>query len=41
MAPLTGAERQTFLDFLTHVVEANRSYARAGNGRRRPRQKPR
>jgi len=28
MAPLTGAERQTFLDFLTHVVEGNRSYAR-------------
>ena len=39
MAPLTGGERKTFLDFLTRVAEGNRNYVRPGKGRRRPRQK--
>jgi MarR family transcriptional regulator, temperature-dependent positive regulator of motility len=39
MGPLTGAERQLFLNFLTRIVEGNASYARPGNGRRRPRRK--
>jgi MarR family transcriptional regulator, temperature-dependent positive regulator of motility len=41
MAPLTAAERELFLNFLTRVVEGNESYARPGNGRRRPRRKDR
>lgn len=36
MAALTSEERQTFLDLLTRIVETNQSYARPGNGRRRP-----
>jgi len=36
MAALTPAERQTFLDLLTRIIETNQSYARPGNGRRRP-----
>jgi len=39
MASLTLAERAMFLDLLTRVVEANQSYARPGNGRRRPQRK--
>ena len=39
MAPLTAAERELFLKFLTRIVEGNQSYARPGNGRRRPRRK--
>jgi MarR family transcriptional regulator, temperature-dependent positive regulator of motility len=38
LAPLTEAERVTFMDMLVHVVEANEVYARPGNGRRKPRQ---
>jgi DNA-binding MarR family transcriptional regulator len=37
MAPLSAAERKLFVDFLVRIVEANESYARPGNGRRRPR----
>jgi MarR family transcriptional regulator, temperature-dependent positive regulator of motility len=37
MAPLSGAERRLFIDFLVRIVEGNESYARPGNGRRRPR----
>jgi MarR family transcriptional regulator, temperature-dependent positive regulator of motility len=40
MAPLSAAERDLFVDFLVRVVEANESYARPGNGRRRPRRTP-
>ena len=36
LAPLTEKERQTFLDLLARVVEANAELARPGNGRRRP-----
>jgi len=39
MAPLTSAERKLFLDFLTRIVEGNETYARPGNGRRRPQRK--
>jgi MarR family transcriptional regulator, temperature-dependent positive regulator of motility len=39
MAPLTAAERLLFLNFLTRIVESNETYARPGNGRRRPRRK--
>jgi MarR family transcriptional regulator, temperature-dependent positive regulator of motility len=36
MAPLSPAERGLFIEFLVRIVEANESYARPGNGRRRP-----
>jgi MarR family transcriptional regulator, temperature-dependent positive regulator of motility len=39
MAPLTAGERKLFLNFLTRIVEGNKSYARPGNGRRRPRRR--
>jgi DNA-binding MarR family transcriptional regulator len=39
LAPLSAAEREMFIDFLVRIVEANESYARPGNGRRRPRRK--
>jgi len=39
MAPLSEAERATLLDLLTRVIEANESYARPGNGRRKPTRK--
>jgi DNA-binding MarR family transcriptional regulator len=37
LAPLSSEERTMFVDFLVRIVEANESYARPGNGRRRPR----
>jgi DNA-binding MarR family transcriptional regulator len=36
LAPLGARDRNLFLTLLTRVVEANPSYARPGNGRRRP-----
>jgi DNA-binding MarR family transcriptional regulator len=36
MGPLSPTERQVFLDLLVRLVEGNESYARPGNGRRRP-----
>jgi DNA-binding MarR family transcriptional regulator len=40
LAPLSKAERTVLLDMLVRVIEANDSYARPGNGRRKPRRKP-
>src|SRR5712671_6969632 len=39
LAPLSKAERAALLDMLVRVIEANDSYARPGNGRRKPRRK--
>jgi DNA-binding MarR family transcriptional regulator len=39
LAPLSKAERTAMLNMLVRVVEANDSYARPGNGRRKPRRK--
>jgi DNA-binding MarR family transcriptional regulator len=39
LAPLAKAERTALLDMLARVIEANDSYARPGNGRRKPRRK--
>ena len=39
LAPLTKAERAALLDMLARVVVANGSYARPGNGRRKPRRR--
>jgi len=39
LAPLLRAERAALLDMLVRVIEANDSYARPGNGRRKPRRK--
>jgi MarR family transcriptional regulator, temperature-dependent positive regulator of motility len=39
LAPLSKAERAALLDMLVRVIEANDSYARPGNGRRRPKRK--
>ncbi|MDP9096533.1 MAG: MarR family winged helix-turn-helix transcriptional regulator [Pseudomonadota bacterium] len=39
MAVLSQEEQTLFLDLLTRLVEGNQSYARPGNGRRRPRPK--
>jgi MarR family transcriptional regulator, temperature-dependent positive regulator of motility len=36
LGPLSEAERETFLELLKRIVEANSKYARPGNGRRRP-----
>ncbi len=36
LAPLKQAEKRTFLELLERVVEGSQSYARPGNGRRRP-----
>lgn len=36
MSVLSREEQALFLDLLTRVVEGNQSYARPGNGRRRP-----
>jgi DNA-binding MarR family transcriptional regulator len=36
LSPLSKSERTVFLDLLTRVVESNETYARPGNGRRRP-----
>ena len=37
LAPLSKTERTALLDMLVRVIEANDSYARPGNGRRKPR----
>ena len=39
LAPLSKAERAVLLNMLVRVIEANDSYARPGNGRRKPRRK--
>jgi MarR family transcriptional regulator, temperature-dependent positive regulator of motility len=39
MASLSAEEQAAFLALLTRIVESNESYARPGNGRRRPRKK--
>jgi DNA-binding MarR family transcriptional regulator len=39
LAPLTRTERDALLDMLVRVIEANDSYARPGNGRRKPRRR--
>ncbi len=40
LAPLSLAERTVLLDMLSRVIEANHSYARPGNARRKPRRQP-
>lgn len=39
LAPLSRDERTALLDMLVRVIEANDSYARPGNGRRKPQRK--
>ncbi len=39
MSVLSDDEQALFLDLLTRIVEGNQSYARPGNGRRRPRRR--
>jgi len=39
LATLSKPERTALLDMLVRVIEANDSYARPGNGRRKPRRK--
>ena len=39
MAMLSREEQVLFLDLLTRIVEGNQSYARPGNGRRKPRRR--
>ena len=39
MRTLFKSERDTLLELLTRVVEANQAYARPGNGRRAPNRK--
>ena len=39
LSPLTESERVNLLDMLARVVVANGSYARSGNGRRKPRKR--
>lgn len=39
LAPLSKAERTALLNMLVRVIEANDSYARPGNGRRKPRRR--
>jgi DNA-binding MarR family transcriptional regulator len=39
MRTLSKSERDTLLELLTRVVEANQAYARPGNGRRAPNRK--
>jgi MarR family transcriptional regulator, temperature-dependent positive regulator of motility len=39
LAPLSPDERTALLDMLVRVIEANDSYARPGNGRRKPQRK--
>jgi hypothetical protein len=36
LSPLPAADRVKFLDLLTRLVEVHETYARPGNGRRRP-----
>jgi len=40
LAPLSKAERVALVDMLVRVIEANDSYARPGNGRRKPKRTP-
>lgn len=40
LAPLSRNERSAFMALLTRVVEGNETYARPGNGRRRPVRRP-
>jgi len=37
LSPLSKTERASLLDMLVRVIQANDSYARPGNGRRKPR----
>ena len=37
LAPLSRAERETFLDMLVRIIDANEAYARPGANRRKPR----
>ena len=39
LTPLSQSERTALLDMLVRVINANESYARPGNGRRKPRRK--
>lgn len=39
LSVLSAAERRALLSMLTRVIEANDSYARPGNGRRKPQRK--
>lgn len=39
MSVLSREEQGLFLDLLTRIVEGNQSYARPGNGRRKPRRR--
>ena len=39
LGPLKKTERGALIDLLSRVIEANNSYARPGNGRRKPRRK--
>jgi hypothetical protein len=39
MSVLSREEQVLFLDLLTRIVEGNQSYARPGNGRRKPRRR--
>ena len=39
LAPLDADERIALLDMLVRIIEANDSYARPGNGRRKPQRK--
>ena len=39
LAPLKKTERGALIDLLSRVIEANDSYAKPGNGRRKPRRK--
>jgi DNA-binding MarR family transcriptional regulator len=39
LSPLTKTEQAALLDMLARVVVANGSYARSGNGRRKPRKR--
>jgi DNA-binding MarR family transcriptional regulator len=41
LSPLTESERVNLLEMLARVVVANRSYARSGHGRRKPRKRSR
>jgi DNA-binding MarR family transcriptional regulator len=37
LAPLSKTERTALIEMLTRIIEANKTYARPGNGRRKPR----
>jgi DNA-binding MarR family transcriptional regulator len=41
LAPLAPADRQTLVTLLVQAIEGNGTYARPGNGRRKPRRDPR